>query len=149
MKVTPFDKAIHNDGVVALWSEVFGYGQSRNDPQTTIDQKVATGDGLFFVAEDGNGKLQGTVMCGYDGHRGWIYSLAVQPSRQGGGIGSALMKHAEKELANRGCMKVNLQIVANNSGVQGFYEALGFQVEERISMGKEIEANLPKEEGGL
>lgn len=59
--------------VVALWKGVFGYSAAHNDPSTAIDLKVKEGDGLFFVAVDGQDVL-GTVMAGYDGHRGWIYS---------------------------------------------------------------------------
>jgi ribosomal protein S18 acetylase RimI-like enzyme len=75
-------------------------------------------------------------MGGYDGHRGWIYSLAVSPPARRRGIGTALMRHAERELAARGCPKVNLQVLASNSGTVEFYKKLGYVVEERVSMGR-------------
>jgi ribosomal protein S18 acetylase RimI-like enzyme len=90
---------------------------------------------LFFVALI-NGIVVGTVMGGYDGHRGWIYSLAVSPETRRRGIGTALMRHAEQELARRGCPKINLQVLASNAGVVAFYQKLGYAVEERVSMGK-------------
>ena len=77
-------------------------------------------------------------MGGYDGHRGWVYSLAVEERERQRGIGSVLIDSIEQELKALGCLKVNLQVVASNSGVVEFYEKLGFTVEDRISMGKRL-----------
>ena len=92
---------------------------------------------LFLVAV-GDNRVIGTVMGGYDGHRGWIYSMAVDERERHRGVGSVLMGEIEKELKALGCMKVNLQVVPSNSGVVNFYERLGFAVEDRISMGKQL-----------
>ena len=108
-----------------------------------IDRKTEVADGLFFVAEDGSGEVIGTVMAGYDGHRGWIYSLAVAPSCQRGGTGSQLMGHAERALVACGCVKINLQILEDNSGVVEFYQKIGYEAEPRISMGKTLDQNIP------
>ena len=83
-----------------------------------------------------DGVLTGTVLGGYDGHRGWVYSLAVLPQSRRRGIGSALMNHVEQVLAARGCVKINLQVLVSNAATVGFYQTLGYGVEERISMGK-------------
>ena len=80
----------------------------------------------------------GTVLGGYDGHRGWVYSLAVDDHERQRGIGSALIDNIERKLKALGCLKVNLQVVASNSGVVEFYKRLGFSVEDRISMGKRL-----------
>ena len=80
----------------------------------------------------------GTVMGGYDGHRGWIYSLAVDERERHRGIGTALVENIEESLKALGCLKVNLQVVGSNSIVVDFYEKLGFAVEDRISMGKRL-----------
>ena len=85
-----------------------------------------------------NDKVVGTVMGGYDGHRGWVYSLAVDDRERHRGIGSALIDKIEETLKALGCLKVNLQVAASNSGVVEFYEKLGFSVEDRISMGKRL-----------
>ncbi len=77
-------------------------------------------------------------MGGYDGHRGWIYSLAVDKVKRHRGIGASLMSGIEQELKALGCLKVNLQIVQSNVGVIEFYEQLGFAVEDRVSMGKRL-----------
>jgi ribosomal protein S18 acetylase RimI-like enzyme len=121
--------------VVALWKDVFAYREPRNDPATVIRQKLACQRELFFVAVL-DGAVVGTVMGGYDGHRGWVYSLAVCPEMRRRGIGAALMRHVESELARRGCPKVNLQVLASNAVTVAFYQKVGYAVEERISMGK-------------
>ncbi len=89
-----------------------------------------------------DGSVVGTVMAGYDGHRGWIYSMAVLPEYRGRDIGSKLLSVAEHKLGALGCMKINLQINGDNAAVVRFYEANGYNVEDRISMGKEMPANV-------
>ncbi len=123
------------DAVTELWKNVFAYPEPRNDPAKVIRDKLAVQRDLFFVAVD-NGVVVGTVMGGYDGHRGWIYSLAVDPKVRRTGIGGALMRHVEQELAKRGCPKINLQVLASNAAAVAFYRKLGYAVEERVSMGK-------------
>ncbi len=124
-----------DDQVVSLWTNVFGYPAPHNDPAIAIRRKLVVDDGLFFVAEL-KGVLVGTIMAGYDGHRGWLYSLAVAPAFRRRGFGAALMWHAEQELRRRDCPKINLQILATNEGVAQLYQRLGYRVEDRISMGK-------------
>jgi ribosomal protein S18 acetylase RimI-like enzyme len=80
----------------------------------------------------------GTTMAGYDGHRGWIYSVAVAPSHRRQGIASRLVVHAERALIGKGCVKINLQIMEGNESVAAFYSELGYAVEKRISMGKRL-----------
>ena len=82
-------------------------------------------------------------MAGYDGHRGWLYSLAVSDPYRGNGIGSALVRQAEAALTERGCLKINLQILEDNREVEEFYQKLGYLTEPRISMGKPLPDNLP------
>ena len=123
------------DQVVALWNDVFNNPAGRNEPHGSLDRKEAMEDELFFVAENGD-EIIGTVMAGYDGHRGWLYSVAVAKNRRREGIATDLVRHAIDVLTKRGCPKINLQILADNAEVVAFYESLGFRVEERISMGK-------------
>lgn len=84
------------------------------------------------------GRVMGTVMAGYDGHRGWIYSLAVNSTCRKQGMGSMLLESAMLALEQLGCFKVNLQILEENRAVRRFYEANGFAVEKRLSMGRKI-----------
>ena len=90
---------------------------------------------MFFVAVEGN-EVIGTIMAGYDGHRGWLYSVAVDPNRRLAGLGRSLVQHAESALADLGCMKVNLQLLASNEATAAFYRSVGYSVEPRVSMGK-------------
>jgi ribosomal protein S18 acetylase RimI-like enzyme len=121
--------------VIALWKQVFAYPEPRNDPATSIRRKLAAQRNLFFVAI-ADGKVVGTVMGGYDGHRGWIYSLAVDPAHQRQKVGTTLVRHVEKALAEHGAPKINLQVLSTNAGAIQFYRRLGYCIEERISMGK-------------
>ncbi len=136
-----YDDALHRDAVIALWRDVFDYPTAHNRPDLALARKLAVDDLLFVAINDG--AVVGTTMAGYDGHRGWLYSVAVHPAWQKHGLGAALVRHAEAVLTALGCMKINLQITAGNDAVAGFYERLGYVVEPRISMGKVITANVP------
>jgi ribosomal protein S18 acetylase RimI-like enzyme len=131
----------HRHSVIALWKTVFGYETAHNTPSLAIDKKLAVADGLFFVALQDEEAI-GTILAGYDGHRGWLYSVAVHPAHRRKGLGAKLVRHAEDALIARGCMKINLQIVSANASVAAFYESLGYSIEPRISMGKKLEANI-------
>ena len=142
-----FDEAEHREQLIELWQRVFSYEAAHNAPWFVIEKKVAVGDGLLFVARL-DGKLVGSVMAGYDGHRGWIYSLAVLPEHRGRGLGSRLVRHAEEQLTALGCPKINLQIIAGNEKVESFYRKLGYVTEQRISMAKKIPVNITLAESG-
>jgi len=128
--------------VTSLWQTVFGYETAHNDPTLAISKKVSAEDGLFFVAER-DGAVLGTAMAGYDGHRGWLYAIAVHPSHRRNGLGAQLVRHAERALASIGCMKVNLQLLAANEATAAFYKSIGYAIEPRISMGKVLHQNVP------
>lgn len=122
--------------VVRLWVNALGYTGPHQDPEMAIDLKCAQDDGLFIVA-DIAGQVKGTVMGGFDGHRGWIYSLAVDENFRHHGIGRALLDNVIEKLRALGCPKVNLQVLPGNTAVD-FYKKAGFNVEERISMGLKL-----------
>lgn len=125
--IRPFRSEDTTD-VVEIW-ETAGLVRPWNDPFEDISRKQEMNDGLFLVAEE-DGTVVGSVMAGYDGHRGWIYYLAVAPHLQGTGIGQALMAEAERLLVGRGCPKVNLQIRTGNEDVLAFYRHLGYQADD-------------------
>lgn len=108
-----------------------------NDPHEDIARKVEAQPELFLVAVIDE-IVVGTVMIGYDGHRGWINYLAVSPNNQREGIGSRLMDRTEEELRRLNCPKINLQVRATNLDVIEFYEKHGFLVEEVLNMGKRL-----------
>jgi ribosomal protein S18 acetylase RimI-like enzyme len=125
------------EAVTALWREVFPDNPPHGAPALVIRQKLCVQPELFFVAVEQE-EVVGTVLAGYDGHRGWLYAVAVSPRHRRRGVGAALVRHAEAALAALGCPKVNLQVRASNAGVVAFYQKLGFHVEERVSMGKHL-----------
>jgi ribosomal protein S18 acetylase RimI-like enzyme len=129
------------DAVVTFWREVFPeYNdptRPQRDPRTNIVRKLAFGDGLFWLAHDGD-TLVATAMAGYDGHRGWLYSLGVHKSQRGKGVGRLLVAHAEAELARRGCPKVNIQVLDSNESAQTFWRAAGYQPDPVISLGRRL-----------
>lgn len=127
----------HFDGVEALWEEVFPHDPPWNRAPVAIPQKLAVQPQLLLVAHD-EGAVIGTAMAGYDGHRGWLYAVAVRPDRQREGIGTLLLGEAEQRLHAMGCAKINLQIRAGNEALAAFYRRHGYEVEERVSMGKRI-----------
>ena len=118
-EITTFDNLKHRAQVISLWKDVFGYEANHNAPELVIDKKLEFGDGLFFIATD-NQDVIGTVMAGYDGHRGWMYSIAVSSDYRKQGLGSELLSFAEEKLLNIGCMKINLQIMEGNEAVEKF-----------------------------
>ncbi len=133
--IRPFVEA-DEEHVVALWHAT-GLVVPWNDPHRDIARKLTTQPELFLVAER-SGQLLGTVMAGYDGHRGWVNYLAVTQAAQGGGLGRRLMEAVEEALAGRGCAKVNLQVRAGNAAAMAFYEALGYRRDAVVSYGKRL-----------
>ena len=134
MEVRPYT---HEDfgGLDALWREAFPNDPPRNRAEQSVPAKLAMNDDLLFVAVE-DGQVIGSIMAGYDGHRGWLYSVAVRQSAKRRGIGTALVETAEAALRRLGCIKVNLQVRSTNAAVIEFYKGLGFSVEDHISMGR-------------
>lgn len=125
------------DDVLELWRAVFPDGPPWNEPTSVIATKLKVQRELFFVAIL-DGRLVGTAMSGFDGHRGWVYAVAVAPDVRRRGTGAALMRRVEEELARRGCVKLNLQVRGTNAQAARFYERIGYTAEDRISMGKRL-----------
>ena len=123
--------------VIELWTFA-GLVRSWNDPHKDIARKLKVQRELFLVAEL-EGTIVGVVMAGYEGHRGWVNYLAVDIGQRRRGIGSALMRDAERRLRLLGCPKINLQVRAENRDVQAFYAALGFKDDNVVSLGKRLE----------
>ena len=128
----------HFAQVDELWRSEFPNDPERNRAVNAIPKKLDQADGLFWVALDDLGNVIGTIMAGWDGHRGWLYSVAVAPPRRHGKVGSALVNTALEALKERGCVKVNLQVRSSNKAVAKFYETLGFKVEPIVSMGRTL-----------
>lgn len=108
-----------------------------NDPEDDL-QRALSGSTSTVLAALEDDELLGTVMVGEDGHRGWVYYLAVDPDSRGRGIGGALMTASEVWLRARGCVKLNLMVRSTNSAVQGFYAALGYGDDEVAVLSKRL-----------
>ena len=124
--------------VVDLWARC-GLVRPWNDARRDIARKRRVQPELFLVAVADDGAIVGTVMAGYDGHRGWINYLASDPTRRRQGIGRALMHEAEAGLARLGCPKINLQIRHDNRDAIAFYQRIGFGEDAVVSMGKRLQ----------
>lgn len=131
--------------IVALWRQC-GLLRPWNDPAADIARCLATPTSELFVGAEGRGDpgaapLCAALMAGFDGHRGWLYYLAVAAERRGRGYGRAMVRHAEDWLVSRGAPKVELMIRANNDEVAGFYAAAGYAREERVVMARWLHAD--------
>jgi ribosomal protein S18 acetylase RimI-like enzyme len=125
------------EGVVALW-EACDLTRPWNDPRKDIARKLSVQREWFLVAED-DGRVVGSVMAGYDGHRGWVNYLAVDPSQQRSGLGRELMAEAERLLGDAGCPKINLQVRGTNEAALGFYERIGYTRDDVVSLGRRLQ----------
>ena len=120
--------------VMNLWKDC-GLVVPWNDPQKDIRLKMDFQPDLFLVGVL-DGQVIASAMAGYEGHRGWINYLAVHPDFQRQGFGRIIMSEAEKALKALGCVKINLQVRESNTGVIWFYQAIGYEVDNIISLGK-------------
>jgi ribosomal protein S18 acetylase RimI-like enzyme len=135
MNIRPFEIDDQAE-LIALWRET-GLVTSKNDPQKDIKRKLQVDRELLLVATI-DGVVIGSVMGGYEGHRGWVNYLAVSENLQRQGIASKLMRRVESDLLLKGCAKINLQLRATNSSVLAFYAALGYLDDKVISLGKRL-----------
>ena len=136
MRVRTFAFDADWEAVHALWARCGpGVQFSRSDEPSEIMKKLRRDPDLFLVAEQ-DGRLVGAVMGGYDGRRGLVYHLAVEPESRHHGIGAALMAELEGRLKEKGCLKSYLLVTKDNGDVVAFYRALGWEVMDMYLMGK-------------
>jgi ribosomal protein S18 acetylase RimI-like enzyme len=124
------------DAAIRLWEDC-GLTRPWNDPQRDIDRKLTTQPELFLVGENDD-VIVATAMVGFDGHRGWVYYLAVEPSQRGRGYARSLMAEAERLLIQLGCPKIMLMVRASNTAAVELYEHLGYATEDTMLMGKRL-----------
>lgn len=131
------------DQVVSLW-ERCGLIVPWNDPHADIDRKKLVQPELFLVGEI-EGAVVATAMGGYDGHRGWVFYLAVDPSMRRRGLGRMIMERLEALLRERGCPKINLEVRRSNLDVVRFYERIGYRDNDVVGLGKRLVEDRPSE----
>ena len=125
------------EAVAALW-KACGLTRPWNDPIADIDLARRSPETALLVGREG-GAVVGSVMVGHDGHRGWVYYLAVAPDRRRAGHGAALMAAAERWLQARRLPKLQLMVRRTNPEVLGFYAAIGFKDQDVVVLGKWID----------
>lgn len=130
--VLPADRT---DDAVALW-QASGLTRPWNDANADLTRALAGTTSTVLGAQDIDGRLLGTAMVGHDGHRGWVYYLAVQPESRRGGLGRQLMHASERWLQARGVPKINLMVRSTNADVVAFYKALGYEDGDVVVLGK-------------
>lgn len=123
--------------VIDLWMKCH-LVVSANNPKKDIHRKLKVDRDLFLVGIEDN-RVIATVMGGYEGHRGWVNYLAVDPAYQGKGYGRGIMEEVERRLRSKGCPKINLQVRAANKAVIRFYQLLGYTDDRVIGLGKRLE----------
>jgi len=136
MNTRPFDKS-DLQAVIDLWKDC-GLVVPWNDPVKDIERKLKVDPDLFLVGELA-GEIVASGMGGYEGHRGWINYLAVSPRHQRKGYGRSIMEVVEHAIRQKGCPKINLQIRGSNTEMASFYQAIGYQIEDAIGLGKRLE----------
>ena len=135
MEIRPFHAA-DEAAVIALW-ERCKLTRSWNDPRKDIQRKLGVQRELFLVGVE-QGTIVAAVMAAYDGHRGSVNYLAVDPQHRRRGHGAALMRRVEEILAERGCPKVNLAVRSANAEVIAFYKKLGYAPDDVVPLGKRL-----------
>jgi ribosomal protein S18 acetylase RimI-like enzyme len=135
MLIRPFERS-DTDPVVALWRRC-GLTRPWNDPIRDIERKLTVQPELFLVGELA-GDVVATAMAGYDGHRGWVNYLAVDPGQQRRGLARELMAVIERDLHARGCPKVSLQVREGNDDAIAFYRELGYRPDRTVALGKRL-----------
>lgn len=124
------------NAVVELWRKC-NLVVPQNDPVKDIEKKMNFQPNLFFIALL-DGKVIGSIMVGYEGHRGWINYLAITPKNQRHGYGRKLVQKAINELKKMGCQKINLQVRKSNVKVIDFYKNIGFKEDPVVSLGMRL-----------
>ena len=134
MEIRTFEQA-DRQAVVALWQTCGLVVPGKNNPEGDIDFVAASPNAEILIGAAGDAII-GTVMVGHDGHRGWLYYVAVAPSHQRQGIGRQMVSEAEVWLRNHGAPKAQLMIRETNTAVEAFYARLGYKAIPRIVMQK-------------
>ena len=137
MQIRPYQHPSDLQPVIDLWIKC-DLTRPWNNPEKDIFRKLKIAPELFLVGEIG-GKIVATAMGGYEGHRGWVNYLGVDPEYQRQGLAREMMEEIERLLKEWGCPKINLQIRNTNLNAIEFYRRIGYNVEEITSMGKRLE----------
>jgi ribosomal protein S18 acetylase RimI-like enzyme len=135
MNIKPYHPD-NQQAVINLW-QACNLVVAWNDPVKDIQRKMLVDPDLFLIGQLSE-DIVATVMGGYEGHRGWINYLAVSPEHQRKGYARAMMQQVEVLIQQKGSPKINLQVRSNNIDVIQFYQAIGYDIENAVGMGKRL-----------
>ncbi len=135
MNIKPYHPD-NQQAVINLW-QACNLVVAWNDPVKNIQRKMLVDPDLFLIGELSE-DIVATVMGGYEGHRGWINYLAVSPEHQRKGYARAMMQQVEVLILQKGSPKINLQVRSNNIDVIQFYQAIGYDIENAVGLGKRL-----------
>jgi ribosomal protein S18 acetylase RimI-like enzyme len=127
--------------VIALWQRC-GLTRPWNDPAADIALARQGANAAVLLGRDGDAVVA-SVLVGHDGHRGWVYYVAVDPQHRKKGLGRAIMAAAEEWLRARGILKLQLMVRPDNIQVQAFYETLDYDEQERVVYAKWLDGRDP------
>jgi len=140
LSIAPIDDAGIAD-VVALW-KACGLTRPWNDPAADIALARKEANATVLIGR-GDSAIIATVLVGHDGHRGWVYYLAVDPDRRNRGYGRVMMNAAENWLRERGIEKLQLMVRPDNKVVKDFYQSLGYSEQERVIYARWLDGREP------
>lgn len=129
--------------IINLWSEC-DLTVPWNNPKRDIERKMNDSPSLFLVGEV-EGRVVCSCMAGYDGHRGWIYYLAVNRDYRREGIASRIVREAENRLLEIGCPKIDLMVRRSNKDAVSFYNKMGYGDDPVIVLSKRLYEDEPYE----
>jgi ribosomal protein S18 acetylase RimI-like enzyme len=137
VNIEPLPEKLYADAV-ALWHET-GLTRPWNDPAADLNRATEGAESTILGGLDGD-TLVATAMVGHDGHRGWVYYLAVDPARQGQGIGRQMMAACEDWVLAQRIPKLQLMVRSGNVAAAGFYQKLGYTDAEVVVLGKRLDS---------
>jgi ribosomal protein S18 acetylase RimI-like enzyme len=137
VRIEPLPEALH-DAAIRLWHNS-GLTRPWNDPEADLRRAVSGSTSAVLAAVGDDGCLLATAMVGHDGHRGWVYYLAVDAGARGRGLGRRMMEACEAWVQSRGIPKIQLMVRAANKAVAGFYEHLGYVDADVVVLGRRLD----------
>jgi len=127
--------------VIALW-QACGLTRPWNDPAADIALARRGPNSAILIGRDGDAMIA-TAMVGHDGHRGWVYYVAVDPARREKGFGRAIMNAAEDWLRQAGIAKLQLMVRRENARAGAFYQSIGYAESQTIVFAKWLDGREP------
>jgi ribosomal protein S18 acetylase RimI-like enzyme len=137
VQIAPLPEVLY-DAAIRLWHDT-GLTRPWNDPEADLRRAVSGTESDVLAATGDDGCLLATAMIGHDGHRGWVYYLAVNPAVQGKGLGRQMMRACEAWVTSRGIPKIQLMVRTTNKAALGFYEHLGYADAQAVVLGRPLD----------